>query len=60
MTQHSLGAFSDDFVKYGKNNVVAMKMHVDGLKRMVHMRGGLSKVRESSVATATIIHWYAN
>jgi hypothetical protein len=38
--------------------MVTMKIHVDGLKRMVAMRGGLSKVRASSQTTATMVHWF--
>ncbi|KUJ17158.1 uncharacterized protein LY89DRAFT_72922 [Mollisia scopiformis] len=45
-------------LEYGKKNMTAMKMHLDGLKRMVSMRGGLSKVRASSQTTATMIHWF--
>ncbi|CZR66972.1 uncharacterized protein PAC_16871 [Phialocephala subalpina] len=45
-------------LEYGKKNMVTMKMHVDGLKRMINMRGGLSKVRESSQTTATMAHWF--
>lgn len=45
-------------LEYGKKNMVTMKMHVGGLKRMIDMRGGLSKVRESSQTTATMTHWF--
>ncbi len=34
-----------------------MRIHLDGLKRMVAVRGGLSKVRASNPVAATVAHW---
>lgn len=41
-------------LEHWKRNMMAVKMHIDGLKQMVQLRGGLSKVRESSAAAAIV------
>ncbi|KAH8597086.1 fungal-specific transcription factor domain-containing protein [Bisporella sp. PMI_857] len=41
-----------------KRNAIAVRMHVEGLKRMVRLRGGLSQVRASSPAAATVVFWF--
>ncbi len=35
-----------------------MKMHVDGLKRMVNLRGGLHQIRKTTPSIANITYWY--
>lgn len=35
-----------------------LKMHMDGLRRMVYIRGGLHAVREASPMTANWVFWY--
>jgi hypothetical protein len=34
-----------------------MKMHIDGLNRMVVIRGGLEKIKASSPTTANLVFW---
>jgi hypothetical protein len=38
--------------------MVRMAMHLDGVKRMVNIRGGLRKIKESSPITANLVYWY--
>lgn len=35
-------------------------MHVDGVKRLVNMRGGINSVRQTSPLTARMVSWYVN
>ena len=43
--------------QHGKGNIQVSKMHIDGVKRMVDVRGGLSKVKETSPLTARMVAW---
>jgi hypothetical protein len=43
--------------KHGKGNLEVSKVHIDGVKRMVAVRGGLSKVKETSPLTARMVPW---
>ncbi|KAI9054752.1 hypothetical protein LZ554_001901 [Drepanopeziza brunnea f. sp. 'monogermtubi'] len=43
-------------LQFGKKNVVMMKMHLNGLERMVSLRGGILKIRNSSPIVASVIH----
>lgn len=43
--------------QYSRNRMTAMKTHMDGLHRMIDIRGGLAKVRLSSPVTANVIFW---
>ncbi|ETS74551.1 hypothetical protein PFICI_13035 [Pestalotiopsis fici W106-1] len=44
-------------IEYGKGNTEASKMHIDGVKRMVSARGGISEVKRASPLTARMISW---
>ena len=44
-------------LKHGKGNLVVSRMHIDGVKRRVDVRGGLSKVKETSPLTARMVPW---
>lgn len=43
--------------KFGKGNVKVAEMHVNGVKRLVDMRGGISSVRQTSPLTARMVSW---
>lgn len=40
-----------------KGNVFVSRTHVDGIKRLVEMRGGVSAVRQTSPLTARMVSW---
>ncbi|KAJ4311788.1 hypothetical protein N0V94_007769 [Neodidymelliopsis sp. IMI 364377] len=42
-------------IEYGKGNVDVSTMHIDGVKRMVQMRGGINKVKVASPLTARMV-----
>ncbi|KAK4133224.1 hypothetical protein BT67DRAFT_405294 [Trichocladium antarcticum] len=44
-------------IEYGKGNTSTSKMHVDGVKKLVHMRGGINAVRQTSPLTARMVSW---
>ncbi|KAI9710308.1 MAG: hypothetical protein M1820_002802 [Bogoriella megaspora] len=44
-------------IEHGKGNMRSLKMHMDGLKRMVTARGGLNALRDSSPMTANMAFW---
>jgi hypothetical protein len=44
--------------QYGKGNIQVSKMHIDGVKQMVAIRGGIKAVRSTSPLTARMIPWY--
>ncbi|KAH8680017.1 hypothetical protein BGZ60DRAFT_242153 [Tricladium varicosporioides] len=44
-------------IEYGKGNIQTSKMHISGVKRMVEVRGGIQKVKESSPITARMVPW---
>ncbi|KAH7123549.1 hypothetical protein B0J11DRAFT_580333 [Dendryphion nanum] len=44
-------------IEFGKGNVEVGKMHIDGIKRMVRMRGGMQKVKMTSPLTARMVSW---
>jgi hypothetical protein len=44
-------------LQHGKGNIHVSKMHIDGVKRMVDVRGGLSKVKKTSPLTARMVPW---
>ncbi|KAM7198117.1 hypothetical protein V8F33_005175 [Rhypophila sp. PSN 637] len=46
-------------IEFGKGNGHVAEMHVDGLKRLVNMRGGISAVRQTSPLTARMVSWVA-
>ncbi|KAK1464252.1 hypothetical protein CMEL01_13013 [Colletotrichum melonis] len=45
-------------IEFGKGNIQVSQMHVDGVKRLVNMRGGISSVRQTSPLTARMVSWY--
>ncbi|KAF1965631.1 hypothetical protein BU23DRAFT_488769 [Bimuria novae-zelandiae CBS 107.79] len=44
-------------IEFGKGNVKVGQMHVDGVRRLVNMRGGISAVRQTSPLTARMVSW---
>lgn len=44
-------------VKFGKGNIKAGRTHVDGVKRLVNIRGGIGAVRQTSPLTARMVSW---
>lgn len=46
--------------KFGKGNVDIGEMHVDGVKKLVDIRGGINAVRQTSPLTARMVSWYAS
>ncbi|KAG9246865.1 hypothetical protein BJ878DRAFT_250331 [Calycina marina] len=44
-------------IEHGKGNYEVANMHVDAVKRMVRVRGGLAKVRSSSLLTSRMVPW---
>ncbi|TVY84873.1 hypothetical protein LSUE1_G000681 [Lachnellula suecica] len=44
-------------MEHEKGNLRMMRMHLDGLKKMVDLRGGLSSIRETNPMVANSIFW---
>ncbi|KXG50951.1 Protein of unknown function DUF3468 [Penicillium griseofulvum] len=44
-------------IEFGKGNIKVGEMHVNGLKKLVDMRGGINAVRQTSPLTARMISW---
>ncbi|KAJ5138760.1 transcriptional regulator family: Fungal Specific TF [Penicillium bovifimosum] len=44
-------------IEFGKGNLKVGEMHVEGLKKLVDMRGGINAVRQTSPLTARMISW---
>ncbi|KAM5378109.1 hypothetical protein ACJZ2D_004567 [Fusarium nematophilum] len=44
-------------IEYGKGNFDASRMHINGVKRMVGVRGGIDQVRRTSPLTARMVAW---
>lgn len=44
-------------IKFGKANINVSQMHVDGVKKLVNMRGGINAVRQTSPLTARMVSW---
>ncbi|KAG4438994.1 hypothetical protein IFR05_005510 [Cadophora sp. M221] len=44
-------------VEFGRKNMAMANIHLNGLKRMVAMRGGLLKVRDSNQCVAAVANW---
>ncbi|KAJ5545009.1 transcriptional regulator family: Fungal Specific TF [Penicillium sp. DV-2018c] len=44
-------------IEFGKGNAKVGEMHVEGLKKLVDMRGGINAVRQTSPLTARMISW---
>lgn len=46
-------------MEHDRGNMRALKMHLDGLKRIVELRGGLDKVRQTNPMVANVVFWCA-
>jgi hypothetical protein len=44
-------------IEFGKGNVEVSRTHVDGIKSMVRMRGGIQQVKASNALTARMVSW---
>ncbi|KAJ6157347.1 hypothetical protein N7470_004939 [Penicillium chermesinum] len=44
-------------IEFGKGNVEVSETHVDGVKALVNMRGGINAVRQTSPLTARMVSW---
>ena len=44
-------------IEYGKGNMAVSKVHIDGVKRMIQMRGGIQQVKSTSPLTARMVAW---
>ncbi|KAI9900982.1 hypothetical protein N3K66_005244 [Trichothecium roseum] len=44
-------------IEFGKGHFATAKLHVDGVKRLVDMRGGIDSVRQTSPLTARMVSW---
>ncbi|KAK3906374.1 hypothetical protein C8A05DRAFT_29735 [Staphylotrichum tortipilum] len=44
-------------IEFGKGNTAVAAMHVDGVKRLVNLRGGINAVRQTSPLTARMVSW---
>ncbi|OHW99265.1 C6 zinc finger domain-containing protein [Colletotrichum incanum] len=44
-------------IEFGKGNTQVSDMHVDGVKKLVNMRGGINSVRQTSPLTARMVSW---
>jgi hypothetical protein len=44
-------------IEFGKGNIAVSTMHIDGIKSIVRLRGGIEQVKRSSPLTARMISW---
>ncbi|KAH0499719.1 hypothetical protein TgHK011_006894 [Trichoderma gracile] len=44
-------------IEHGKGNIEASRMHIDGAKRMVNIRGGIDELKQRSPLTARMVSW---
>ncbi|KAL4881675.1 hypothetical protein BJY04DRAFT_188567 [Aspergillus karnatakaensis] len=44
-------------IEFGKGNVKVSQMHVNGVKKLVDLRGGINAVHQTSPLTARMISW---
>jgi hypothetical protein len=44
-------------IEFGKGNVEVSRTHIDGIKSMVRMRGGIQQVKASNALTARMVSW---
>ncbi|KAK4451522.1 hypothetical protein QBC34DRAFT_401251 [Podospora aff. communis PSN243] len=44
-------------IEFGKGNKMLAEMHVEGVKKLVSLRGGIGAVRQTSPLTARMISW---
>jgi hypothetical protein len=45
-------------IEYGKGNTDVSALHIDGVKRLVQLRGGIHKVKSQNPLTARMVAWY--
>lgn len=46
-------------IEYGKGNIDVSALHIDGVKRLVQLRGGINNVKTISPLTARMVAWCA-
>ncbi|KAG9688247.1 hypothetical protein KCU95_g13670, partial [Aureobasidium melanogenum] len=44
-------------IEFGKGNIEVSQMHIQGVRRMVHARGGIREVKRTSPLTARMVSW---
>ena len=44
-------------IEYGKGNADVSVLHIDGVKRLVQLRGGINNVKRISPLTARMVAW---
>jgi hypothetical protein len=44
-------------IELGKGNMDVSRMHIDGIRSMVRMRGGIQQVKAASPLTARMVSW---
>ncbi|PTB65062.1 hypothetical protein BBK36DRAFT_1121534 [Trichoderma citrinoviride] len=44
-------------IEHGKGNIEASKMHIEGVKRLVSIRGGIDELKRRSPLTARMVSW---
>ncbi|KAF7555152.1 hypothetical protein G7Z17_g2349 [Cylindrodendrum hubeiense] len=44
-------------IEHGKGNIQASRMHINGVKRMVTVRGGINELKSTSPLTARMVSW---
>ncbi|KAH0359164.1 hypothetical protein KCU65_g10102, partial [Aureobasidium melanogenum] len=44
-------------IEFGKGNIEVSQMHIQGVRRMVHARGGIKEVKRTSPLTARMVSW---
>lgn len=45
-------------IECGKGNTDVSALHIDGVKRLVQLRGGINRVKSTSPLTARMVAWY--
>ncbi|KAH8723770.1 hypothetical protein GQ44DRAFT_773647 [Phaeosphaeriaceae sp. PMI808] len=46
-------------IEFGKGNTAVSQLHIDGVKSMIRMRGGIQRVKAASPLTARMVSWVA-
>ncbi|OJJ42461.1 hypothetical protein ASPZODRAFT_137272 [Penicilliopsis zonata CBS 506.65] len=44
-------------IEFGKGNGTVARMHVEGVKQLIRIRGGINSVRQTSPLTARMVSW---
>ncbi|TWU72700.1 hypothetical protein ED733_003945 [Metarhizium rileyi] len=64
--EHSSSALQDETInavvtlaaiEHGKGNLESSVMHIDGVKQMISLRGGIGQVKQTSALTARMVLW---